>query len=92
MKMRQALLVAILLISIPALVSCDLFGPSKEEIRQQQIKAYQQQLEAYQKAQDEYYKNLEKSLNEYYKSYTESQQNELQQKIQQVPGGEVATH
>lgn len=91
MKMQHVLLLAVLLVSLPTLVSCDLFGPSEEELRQQQIDAYQQQLEAYQKAQDEYYQNLEKSLNEYNKSYAEWQQNELQQKLQQVPGGEVGT-
>ena len=91
MKIRHVLLLAVLLVSLPTLVSCDLLGPSKEELRKQQIEAYQQGLEAYQKAQDEYYQSLEKSLNEYNKAYAEWEQNELQQKLQQVPGGEVVT-
>jgi uncharacterized protein YlxW (UPF0749 family) len=89
MKMRHALILAVLLISLPALVSCNLFGPSKEELRQQQIEAYQQALDAYQKSQDEYYQSLEKALNEYNKSYAEWQQQNLQQNLQEVPGGGV---
>jgi hypothetical protein len=89
MKMRHALLLAVLLVSLPTLVSCNLFGPSEEELRQQQIEVYQKQMEAYQKAQDEYYQSIEKSLNDYNKAYSEWQQNELQQKLQQVPGVEV---
>jgi vacuolar-type H+-ATPase subunit E/Vma4 len=89
MKIRHALMLAILLISLPALVSCNLFGPSKEELRKQQIEAYQKALDAYQKSLDEYYQGLEKSLNDYNKAYNEWQQQELQQKVQQVQGGEV---
>jgi type II secretory pathway pseudopilin PulG len=89
MKMRHVFLLAVLLVSLPALVSCDLFGSSKEELRKQQIEAYQQQLEAYQKAQDEYYQSIEKSLNDYNQAYSEWQQNELQQKLQQVPEVDV---
>ena len=89
MKMRHTLIIAVLLISLPALVSCNLFGPSKEELQRQQIEAYQKALDEYQKAQDEYYQGLEKALNDYNKAYAEWQQQNLQQSLQEVPGGEV---
>jgi hypothetical protein len=90
MKIKHALLLAVLLISLPALVSCDLSGSkSKKELYQLQIEAYQKQQEDYQKAQEEYFQSLEKALDDYNKDYEEWQQNELQNKIKQVPGGEV---
>lgn len=90
MKIKHALIVAVLLISLPALVSCDLFGSKdKKELYQLQIEAYQKQQEEYQKAQEEYYQSLQKALDDYNKAYEEWQKNDLQQKLQQVPGGEV---
>ena len=88
MKLWQAVMMVVLLVSLPVLSSCDLLGiggKSKEQkYLEQQLELMQAQQEAAQKAQDEYYQNLQKALNDYLQKYAEYQQSQAQQQIQAI--------
>ncbi len=91
MKIWQAILLSMLLATIPVLSACDLMGISNSKQKQQEY--YRQQLEAYQKAQEanqkqqeEYYKNLQQGFNEWAKAYSEWQQQQQQQQLGQLEG------
>jgi hypothetical protein len=91
MKIWQVIILAVLLVSLPVLSACGLFGGSndEEEYYRQQLEAYRQQQEDYRKYQEEYYKRLEEGLNEYLEAYQDYQQQVTQQQLQQVGDGDV---
>ena len=89
MKKRHALLLAILLVSLPVLSACDLFGggDSDREYYQQQLEAYKKVQEANQKATEEYNKNLQEGLQKWADEYKKWQEQQL---LQQVEAAEQA--
>jgi len=87
MKKWYAILLVVLLASLPVFSACDLLGigdsKSKEqEYYQQQIKAYQQVQEANQKAQEAYNEQLQKGLQEWANAYGEWSANQTQEQVQ----------
>jgi len=92
MKKRYAILLSILLVSLPVLSACDLFGGGdrEREYYQQQLEAYKKVQEANQKATEEYNKNLQKGLQKWSEEYKQWQEQQLQQQIQKVEEAEQA--
>jgi len=90
MRKRRAILLAILLVSLPVLSACDLFGggDSDREYYQQQLEAYKKVQEANQKAAEEYNKNLQEGLQKWADEYRKWQEQQLQQQIQRVEEAE----
>ena len=92
MKIWQAVLLSMLLATMPVLSACDLLGigDSKEKRQQehyrQQIEAIKEVQEANQKAQEEYNKQLQKGLEEWGQAYRDWQERQLKQQLQQVEG------
>ena len=89
MKTWHAVVLAVLIISLPLLSGCDILGignkaQKEQNYYQQQLKTYQQVQEANRKAQEAYNEALKKGLEEYLKSYQEYQQSVQQQQIQQI--------
>lgn len=87
MKKWHAILLVVLLASLPVFSACDLLGiggskSSEEDYYDQQIKAYQQVQEANQKAQEAYNEQLQKGLQEWAKTYNEWSANQTQQQVQ----------
>lgn len=83
MKIWQATLLAMLLVTMPVLASCDLLGIGNSR-QQQQAEYYKRQLEAIQKVQEAnrqqqeaYNQQLQQGLNEWAKAYSEWQQQRL---------------
>lgn len=94
MKKWHAILLAILLVSLPVLSACDLLGigDSKDKEREyyeQQLKAFQQVQEANRKAQEAYNESLKKGLEDYLKEWQKYQQS-VQQQIAQIEAAEKA--
>ncbi len=89
MKKWHALLLAILLISLPVLSACDLFGggESDQEYYERQLEAYKKVQEANQKATEEYNKNLQEGLQKWADEYKKWQEQQL---LQQVEAAEQA--
>ncbi len=92
MKIWQASLLILLLVTMPILSACDLLGIGSSRERQEQ-EYYRQQLETYKKIQEanrqqreEYNKRLQQGLEEYFKEYQKYQQQAQQQQLQQIPG------
>jgi DNA phosphorothioation-dependent restriction protein DptG len=95
MKKHYAILLAILVASLPVLSACASLGigNSQEKERQQyeqQLKAYQQAQEADQKNREAYNEALKKGLEDYYKSYSEWSANQTQQEIQAAEAAQKA--
>ena len=70
MKIRYLCLLIALVMCMPLLSACDLFGgkskaEKQQEYYQQQIDAYNEAREAYRESQEQYYKDLEKALQEW---------------------------
>jgi ABC-type sugar transport system substrate-binding protein len=88
MKIWQVITAILLLVSLPALSSCDLLGiggKSKEQkYLEQQLDLMKQQQAAAQKAQEEYYQALQKGLEDYAKQLQEYQNAQMQQQIQAI--------
>jgi ABC-type transporter lipoprotein component MlaA len=93
MKIWQVIILAVLLVSLPALSACKALGlggnDNEEELYRQQLEAYQQQREAYQKYREEYYQKLEEGLNQYMEAYQDYQDQQTQLQIQQSGGQAV---
>ena len=75
MKMWQAILLTMLLVTMPLLSACDLLGIGNAQERRQQ-EHYRQQLEAFKKIQEsnrqqqeEYNKRLQQGLEEYFQVF-----------------------
>ena len=88
MKIWRAILLAILLVTMPVLSACDLFGNSRAE---QEREHYQRQIEAIQKAQEihrqqqeEYNKRLQEGLEKWSEAYGEWQEKVREQQMQQL--------
>ena len=68
MKIWQMCLVIVLVVCLPLLSACGLFGKSQaekeREYQEQQVEAYNKAVEAYNQQQQEYRENLEKALQE----------------------------
>lgn len=100
MKIRRAMLVAILLVTMPVLSACDLFGngdSNKDEATEyyeQQLEAYieaQEEAyraaqEAYRQAQEEYYELIRQGLEEWLEAYQEWWDWQIQQQLGQIEG------
>jgi len=94
MRLISALLLAVMLISIPLLSACDLLGiKSKQEKEQeyfeQQLEYYNKVQEANQKAQEEYNRQVQESLQQYLDEYSEYQQDVKEQQIKEQYGEDV---
>ncbi len=91
MKIWQVITLVVLLVSLPVLSACNLFGGSndEEEYYRQQLEALRQQQEAYRKSQEEYYKKLAEGLNEYLEAYQDYQDQVTEQQIQAAGGQAV---
>ncbi len=90
MKIWQAILLSMLLITMPVLSACDLFGKSRaqreREYYEEQLEAYKKVQEANRKAQEEYNKRLQEGLEEYFREYQKYQQQLQQQQLEQLEG------
>ena len=92
MKIWQAILLAVLLVTMPVLSSCDLLGIGNSRQRQQadyykrQLEAIQKVQEANRQQQEAYNKQLQQGLNEWSEVYSEWQQQQQQQQLGQVEG------
>jgi ABC-type phosphate transport system substrate-binding protein len=69
MKTWQICLVIVLIVCLPLLSACGLFGKSKaekeREYQELQIEAYNQQVEIYNQQQEEYRQALQEALQEW---------------------------
>ncbi|MCK4273604.1 MAG: hypothetical protein KAW90_01835 [Dehalococcoidales bacterium] len=86
MKKWHIVPLAILLVSLPFLSACDLFGggDSEREYYEQQLEAYKKVAEANQKAQEEYRKNLQEGLQQWTEEYNKWQEQQLQQQVDEA--------
>lgn len=94
MKKWHAILLAVLLVSLPVLSACDLLGLNKKEKEreyyEQQLEAIKKVQEANQKAQEEYYEALRKGLEEYLQEWQKYQKSVQQQQIAEIEAAEKA--
>lgn len=83
MKKWHTLPLFFMIISLPFLSACDLFGGGNDEREyyEQQLEAYQKVAEANQKAREEYNKNLREGLQQWSEEYNKWQEQQLQQQI-----------
>ena len=94
MKIWQAILLPVLLVMMPVLSACDLFGSGSQA--EQQREHYERQLEAYRKvqeankqAQEAYNEQIRQGLDEWskaYKTWVEQQQQQQLKQLEQVEG------
>jgi len=88
MKIWQAILLAILLVTMPVFSACDLLGiggsKQEQEYYRQQLEAFKKVQEANRKQQEEYNQRLQQGLEEYFKEYQKYQQQAQQQQLQQI--------
>jgi hypothetical protein len=95
MKKWQFLALALLLVCLPVLSSCELLGiggKSKEQLYlEQQLDLMQQQQAAAQKAQDEYYQALQKGLQDYANQLQQYQQAQMEQQMQAMQQAQPTT-
>ena len=89
MKSWCLVILAALILALPAFSGCDLLGlgdkkQSEADYYRQQLEAYKQANEAYQKAQAEYNENLRKGLQEYLDEYQKYQNNQTQLQLKQM--------
>jgi Holliday junction resolvase RusA-like endonuclease len=88
MKIWRAVIIAVLLLAIPMISSCDVLGiggkSQKEKYYEQQIQLMQQQQEAAAKAQQEYYDTLQKALQDYMNQYAQYNDAQRQAEIQAI--------
>jgi ABC-type transport system involved in cytochrome bd biosynthesis fused ATPase/permease subunit len=96
MTIWRAVLLAILLVTVPFLSACDLIGLGNSRAEQER-EYYEQQLEAIKKAQEihrqqqeDYNRRVQEGLNKWAEAYGEWQEKQQQQQIQQF-GGVVET-
>jgi hypothetical protein len=86
MKKWQFLSLALLLVCLPVLSSCQLLGiggKSKDQVYlEQQLELMRQQQAAAQKAQEDYYQAIQKGLQDYANQLQQYQQAQLQQQLQ----------
>ena len=81
-RIWRSILMVILLVTLPALSACDLFGGSKDKEREyyeQQLEYYKQVQEANNKAREEYRKQLQEGLEEWAKAFNEWQDKQAPQ-------------
>ena len=81
MKKWHMIPLAVLLVSLPFLSACDLFGGGndEQEYYQQQLEAYQKVAEENRKAQEAYQKSLQEGLQKWSEEYNKWQEQQLQQ-------------
>ena len=86
MKKWHAILLVVLLASLPVFSACDLLGlggkSSEQDYYDKQIKAYQQVQEANRKAQEAYNEQLQKGLQEWANAYGAWSANQTQEQVQ----------
>jgi len=92
MKIWRVILLAILLVTMPALSACDLFGLGNSRAEQER-EIYEQQIEAIKKAQDiqrqrqeDYQRRLQEGLEDWAEAYGEWQEQQQQQQIEALGG------
>ena len=94
MKKWHAILLAILLVSLPALSACDMLGLNKKEKErqyyEQQLEAIKKVQEANQAAQEAYYESLRQGLEDYLEQWAKYQKQVQQQQIAEVEAAEKA--
>ena len=90
MKTWQALLLVILLVTMPVISACDLFGGGKSKAEREQ-EYYQQQLDAIREAQEiqrqqiaEQNQRLQEALQEYVDEYQKWQEDQIKQQMGQM--------
>ena len=95
MTVWRVILLAVLLVTMPFLSACDLFGLGNSRAKQER-EYYEQQLEAIQKAQEihrqqqeDYNRRLQEGLEKWSEAYGEWQKRQQQQKIEQLGGAQT---
>ena len=78
MKTGYKVLVVVLILSLPLLSACDLFGgkssaEKEAEIYQQQVDAINEAREIYRQQQEQYYQDLQEALQDMYEQHYENQ-------------------
>ena len=84
MRALGIVLLAVLLLTIPILSACDLFGNSEEEERARQEELGRKIQEELQKAQDEYNKQLQEAMDEFTEEYKKWQQEQAELQEEQI--------
>jgi predicted Holliday junction resolvase-like endonuclease len=82
MRALGIILLAVLLLTIPLVSACDIFGNSKEKEAEELNKKIQEEL---QKAQDEYNRQLQEAIDQYqedYKKWQEDQSKQLEEELE----------
>jgi hypothetical protein len=82
MRVLGAILLVGLIITMPMLSACDLFGNSKEKEAEELNRKIQEEL---QKAQDEYNRQLQEAIDKYeedYKKWQEEQAAQLEKELE----------
>lgn len=94
MKRWHAILLAIMLASLPVLSACDLLGLNKKEKEreyyEQQLEAVKKVQEANQAAQEAYYESLREGLEDYLEQWAKYQKQVQQQQIAEIEAAEKA--
>jgi predicted Holliday junction resolvase-like endonuclease len=81
-RVLSIILLVILLITMPLLSACDLFGNSKEKEAEELNRKIQEEL---QKAQDEYNRQLQEAIDQYqedYRKWQEEQSKQLEKELE----------
>ena len=90
MKIWQAILLVMLLVTMPILSACELLGlgssQREQEYYRQQLEAYKKIQEANQQRQEAYNQQVQQALEEYSKAYKAWQEQQLQKQLEQVEG------
>ena len=81
MRVLGTILLIGLLITMPLLSACDLFGNSKEKEAEELNRKIQEEL---QKAQDEYNRQLQEALEQYQEDYKKWQEEQAKQIEEQL--------
>lgn len=84
MRVLGTILLAGLLVTMPLLSACDLFGNSKEKEAEELNKKIQDEL---QKAQDEYNRQLQEAIDQYqedYKKWQEEQSEQIEEELKEA--------
>ena len=82
MRVLSIILLVILLVTMPLLSACDLFGNSKEKEAEELNRKIQEEL---QKAQDEYNRQLQEAIDQYqedYRKWQEEQSKQLEKELE----------
>ena len=76
MRVLSIILLVIILLTMPLLSACDLFGNSKEKEAEELNRKIQEEL---QKAQDEYNRQLQEAVEQYQEDYRKWQEEQAKQ-------------